>query len=86
MPDGLSDVERQSAGSAEACYAACEADEECLQYFFKPGSCNLDTVVRLGRVADAEQEDNTVSGWMLNRIEEFKQRQAPCVPAWDLNT
>lgn len=84
ISDSISDGERQSTESAEACYAACEADEECLQYFFKPGSCSLDYVVRLGRVADVE--DRTVSGWMLNRIEEFKQRQAPCVPAWDLDT
>ncbi|KAJ9654192.1 hypothetical protein H2201_009037 [Coniosporium apollinis] len=86
MWGGLSDIEKQSIESAEACYAACEADEECLQYFFKPGSCHLDKVVRLGKVVDAKKEKDTVSGWMPDRIADFKQRQPPCVPAWDLNT
>ena len=84
--DDLSDVEQESIESPASCRAACDADEECLQYFFKPGSCRLNRNVILGKVADAKKENDTVSGWMLDRIEQFRQRQPPCTPAWELNS
>jgi hypothetical protein len=84
--DDLSETEHQSIESPEACYAACEAWDECLQYFYRPGSCHLDYVVRLGKTVDAKEEEGTVSGWMPERIQQFKERQPECVPAWDLDS
>ena len=82
MWDGWSDLQKKSVESAEDCYAACEADEGCMQYLFRPGSCSHNWAIRLGHAT--EPDSDIISGWMLDRLEQFKQSQADCDPVWDL--
>ncbi|EHY60612.1 hypothetical protein ABEF92_002020 [Exophiala dermatitidis] len=83
--DSLSESEKAATGSIEACRAACEAEPQCLQFSWHPGTCKLDRSVRLGHAVEAEQE--TMSGWNLDHIERFKKLKdrEHCEIKWDID-
>lgn len=73
-----SDVDQGAHLSFANCEAACLANPQCLQYSFLDEFCYHGHVIRLGHAAATKQE----SGWMHERIAQFKQEQEPCLPRW----
>ncbi|KAI0602482.1 hypothetical protein F4775DRAFT_537415 [Biscogniauxia sp. FL1348] len=70
--DNLSENEQTSQSSFGACRSACEKDRDCVQFSLSGYSCKTSSVVRLGhKVSAAEQ---TSSGWLMDRVEEFAKR------------
>ena len=67
--------------SVDACRAACDLRDECLQFAWEPNKCRLGTVVRIGesivsgREKPSGNRDRLVSGWMVSRIERWMQHQ-----------
>lgn len=92
-----SDEQRKAAHSEEDCRAECERDQGCIQWMWKRhGSCSHNWSVKLGsevkrivKMENGEEEDTTelqvVSGWMMERIERFKEKMAStgCRPSWN---
>lgn len=80
--------------TAEACERACREKTSCLQWAWRPGSCRGDKVIRLGwalnnrpelgsaddRVVNAggEGDDKAVSGWVEDKIQDYKRQFEPC--------
>lgn len=70
---------QEAYSSFEACCAACELREDCLQYMWEPGTCNMGKVIKLGKPVDIKDDRNEVkSGWMLKRVEQFVERVDHC--------
>lgn len=82
MWDELSDLQKAAAGSMKKCKEACAEDNECVQWSFHPGTCQLQKTIKLGHLADAKLE--TTSGWMLDRVNEFKKSKKDCKPQWEI--
>ena len=70
------------AKSFDACQKACQKDTSCLQYELAGGACALSHSVRLGapRLA-ADDEHPSTAGWLLDRIDQFKGANSPCLGA-----
>ena len=80
--------------SATACERFCRRKSDCLQWAWSPGLCRGGKAIRLGwalsnRPALGSAEDRiaqagslgtkgAVSGWLLDRIAEFKEQQGSC--------
>ncbi|OQN99746.1 hypothetical protein B0A48_14516 [Cryoendolithus antarcticus] len=79
----MSDWEQRSVESQDACAAACEKmrDWGCLQWMFSPGRCYVGRVMRFGK-SDEREEAHWTSGWMGDRIAEFKKEFEHCNPKW----
>lgn len=91
-----SDEQKLAVESEENCLAQCERDEGCFQWVWKRhGSCSLNWSVKLGSLQkrtskneNGEEEDTEevqmVSGWMVERIEKFKEKMEleGCKPKW----
>ncbi|KAF1982517.1 glycosyltransferase family 31 protein [Aulographum hederae CBS 113979] len=72
-------LEGAAHASLEDCRAACEDNKQCLQYMFHHNICSLNYKVRLGerRTPEGEGErrgGSWTSGWLMERIEEYKMR------------
>ncbi|KAI9779540.1 MAG: hypothetical protein M1839_007348 [Geoglossum umbratile] len=75
--DNLSEDERwekeqaRENGTWEECKGVCEADENCLQFSFRKGSCKTLNGVKSGwKLSDS----NMKSGWMLGRIKRLSEK------------
>lgn len=80
--------------SAEACERTCRDKASCLQWAWRPGTCRGDKLVRLGWAlnnrpelgsaddmkvnAGGEGDENAISGWLKDRIEDYKKQFDPC--------
>jgi hypothetical protein len=65
--------------NAHDCLKACQADPPCLQWFYTPGKCKTGNVVRLGSSTEhGKDSGEAVSGWMMERVADFKKQQAAC--------
>ncbi|TKA25907.1 hypothetical protein B0A50_05662 [Salinomyces thailandicus] len=87
-------VESTSYESPQACEEFCREEERCLQWSWSPGLCKAGKAVQLGwalknrpalgsaddRIKHLAQEDSAkaVSGWFLDRIEDFRNAHAFC--------
>lgn len=80
----MTDFQKGSAQSSEDCRTVCEADPGCMQWSWRPGVCKHSWNIRVGH--PVEKDTETVSGWMVERIMECKQRLHDYVPVWDFNT
>jgi hypothetical protein len=72
--------------SFDACRAACDLRESCVQYAWEPNKCRLGNVVRLG---DAVNNDKRMkSGWLPQRVEKFGLSVGNCkdIDAWMMPT
>ena len=50
-----------------------------MQWFYTPGKCKTGKVVRLGSSTEhLEDSVEKVSGWMLDRIADFKKQYSSC--------
>ncbi len=77
--DDLNEIQKQSTESFEACQTACMDDGGCLQFAWHPGTCKLNYSVRMGHAIEPKEEYS--SGWILERVEAFKQGQGTCEQA-----
>ncbi|KAF2401762.1 hypothetical protein EJ06DRAFT_528918 [Trichodelitschia bisporula] len=70
--------------SAEACRAACELREPCVQFAWEPGKCRLGKEVRMGELVKAERRME--SGWLMHRVERLMSSQQGCagVQPWEV--
>lgn len=75
----LSELEQKATESESACEQVCvqETDGHCVQWMFSPGRCYLGHVIRYGKT---DESDNApwVSGWIPDRIAEYKRRLGDC--------
>ncbi|KAI9825516.1 MAG: hypothetical protein M1819_000508 [Sarea resinae] len=85
--DTLTPPEREASFSFEHCRAACIDNPECKQFKFQNQTCSLARAISRGTASapkPADQGGRVMSGWMVERVEAFKQRMGPCEPAWIL--
>ena len=77
--DKLRDFEQRAVESSGACEAACkrQPQDKCVQWMFTPGRCYLGRVIRLGRTDERESE-KWVSGWISERVKNYKNRMGDC--------
>lgn len=84
MWDDLSEPLKKSVESVKECRKACTDNTECFQWTWHPGTCKLQKSIKLGRTVDAKTE--TTSGWMLDRVKEFKKTRGSCEDAqWSVD-
>lgn len=80
--DNLSDTEQGSGGgSFEECRQTCNNDPKCIQFSLTGRTCRTSTAIKLGHqhVATAAAQEQVVSGWMVERVQEFvKRMDASC--------
>jgi hypothetical protein len=74
----VADNKKDAHESFAKCKEACELDSNCKQYSWKPGNCGLSRASRLGHSVDAK--DGVKSGWFLDRIDSFVQKNSGCAP------
>lgn len=81
--------------SPHACESACREQEQCLQWAWRSGICRAGKMIQLGwaldnrpalgsaedRIALVEgvASEGATSGWLLDRINEFRTRMGPCM-------
>jgi hypothetical protein len=84
----LSEVERKSIESFEDCREACVQKSECLQFKFKRRTCILGANIRVGKPdhdKETPESETTSSGWLLDRIAEYKAGFNSCKVNWDFD-
>ncbi|EXJ82592.1 hypothetical protein A1O3_06405 [Capronia epimyces CBS 606.96] len=81
--DSLSILEKRATKSVKQCRKACEADSGCIQFSWHPGTCKLNNAIKIGHAVDPEAE--TTSGWMLDRIDQFKNSREKCEVKWEVD-
>ncbi|KAH9863001.1 hypothetical protein J1614_010671 [Plenodomus biglobosus] len=69
---------RAAAKSFDKCSKACSSDSKCLQFEHSGTECRLGYSIRLGHHQPSEPIRTWTSGWMLGRIQAFKQAHSPC--------
>jgi hypothetical protein len=77
--ENLSENEEEGRfDSVDACRAVCVNKEECRQYSFDEGEgvCRTNVEPRLGRAAAVGRR--VVSGWIEERIREFREGMEAC--------
>jgi hypothetical protein len=62
--------------SVEACRAACDLRDSCVQYAWEPNKCRLGNVVQLGH--GVESDKRMKSGWIIQRVEKFGELVGEC--------
>jgi hypothetical protein len=73
------DEEPIAPTNADDCRKTCQAEPTCIQWFYMPGKCKTGKVIRLGSsTEDVEDSIGTVSGWMLDRIADFRRQHSAC--------
>lgn len=79
----LHDIERAAVSSPEACAEACvhQLYEDCVQWMFSPGRCYLGIDLRFGK-SDERDEEHWTSGWISEKLEQFKYRHLDCHVQW----
>ncbi|KAK4981282.1 hypothetical protein LTR66_010121 [Elasticomyces elasticus] len=72
----LTEPEKQAHKSLQRCRAACEDYEELGRHAGAEGAETVDF--------ETENQNRTVSGWMRDRIDDFRNHMKPCkpVPEW----
>lgn len=65
------------------CRRACEQKQDCMQFSLVDAECKTAAYAKLGR-RKAIYESEAQSGWMLDRIADFKTRLEMCTPVWIL--
>jgi len=80
----VSGLEKIAWKGADACKSACQANRSCLQFKFHKSVCSFGYGVRLGNKArpDEEGEDRFYSGWMVERIRDWKAGNKCSKPHW----
>lgn len=68
--------------SVGACREYCSAKHDCLQYSYRTGQCRIDRVIRFGWSTAGKEAEDVISGWMVDRINAFKQGLEPCKQEW----
>ncbi|KIX04173.1 uncharacterized protein Z518_07727 [Rhinocladiella mackenziei CBS 650.93] len=80
----LTKIQKRATRSVEHCREACEDDHDCVQWTWHPGTCKLNYSIKLGHAVGGDLE--TTSGWMMERIEEFKKARGECdEPQWQVD-
>ncbi|KAI8937951.1 hypothetical protein NX059_005633 [Plenodomus lindquistii] len=69
---------KSAAKSFDKCSRACHSDGKCLQFEHSTTECRLGYSIRLGHKHPADGDRKWTSGWMLGRIDAFKQARSPC--------
>ncbi|KAK5002000.1 hypothetical protein LTR39_006799 [Cryomyces antarcticus] len=77
----LAEDEQRSVNSFDECAVACLNKEDCKQYMWEPGRCRLGRDIRLGR-SEEKGGMGVKSGWMQDRVEDFRRSLEPCQPNW----
>ena len=79
----LRDYEENAVESQDACAEAClQMDEdECIQWMYSPGRCYLGKDIRFGK-CDEREQDHWTSGWIQDRLHNFKRRFEGCEIRW----
>jgi len=57
----------------DACRAACDLRQECVQFAWEPNKCRLGNVVKFGE--PVAQDKRMISGWVQHRVEKFGEMQ-----------
>jgi hypothetical protein len=70
-----------AAKSFEACHAACMKDTKCIQYEHFGDTCRLSHIIRLGHQQTPDGNTKWTSGWMMSRMQAFKDEQTECEAA-----
>ncbi|KAH8817410.1 hypothetical protein F5884DRAFT_874438 [Xylogone sp. PMI_703] len=68
--------------SFTGCRSACKADAKCVQYLHTKGECYLGSAFRLGGPRTAEGRRRWKSGWMLERIHDFRDKNRCTEISW----
>jgi hypothetical protein len=63
--------------SFEDCREACTKDKTCMQYNYREKECKLGDTLRKGVAQEIVK-----SGYMMERIEQFRKRNQKCTPQW----
>lgn len=81
-----SQVEKAAHASPDGCRTACENMRDCFQYsYFYEGKCILSKSFKIGYPTKHEEElvKRQTSGWLLDRIEAWVEKQGECKgPKW----
>lgn len=77
--DALRDFEQRAVESESACEEACkkQPNSKCIQWMFTPGRCYLGDVIRFGKT-DERDSESWVSGWISDRVENYKTHMGDC--------
>jgi hypothetical protein len=82
VPVGKQNVfERVAHESPDACRTACENTQDCFQYsYFYEGKCVLGRSFKIGYPTKHEEElaKRQTSGWMVDRIKAWVEKQGEC--------
>ncbi|KIW14601.1 hypothetical protein PV08_07385 [Exophiala spinifera] len=76
MWDELNELQKHSVESFDACRAACLDDGDCKQFSWHPGTCKLNESIKVGHAVETSEE--YASGWVLERVQAFKESQGTC--------
>ncbi|KAL6864125.1 glycosyltransferase family 31 protein [Trichoderma novae-zelandiae] len=76
----LSGLEMMAHLSFDSCRAACQADDECLQYRFHDGICGFGRRIIHGQPKSKEDHilQRWMSGWDVDKIEAWVQEHNSC--------
>lgn len=73
--DNMSDIEQDSDSSLEGCRKTCQSQSDCVQFSLTGRACRTATVVKLGHQRiPTPDEERVVSGWMVDRVNDFVRR------------
>ena len=62
------------------CEDACRRNPDCVQYMYNDEGCKTSNVIRLGEVDNSK---DLTSGWLTDRIEDFKaEKGGECKEDW----
>lgn len=77
--DQMSEGQKLAVESFEGCEKACEEMQGCFQFSFdkRSGKCGLSRSIRLGK-----KKATIKSGWMLSRIEMYRNERVNCRTEW----
>ena len=83
-PKDLTEEAIDATIRAFECDDFCHKDPNCVQYTYAPGECRIGHTIRIGHALSpqANSTRTTNSGWMLERVEEYRQQQQPCSVRW----
>ncbi len=80
-PADMNALEKQAHLSFEHCKAACASlDERCFQFRYTDKTCSMSRAFKMGRPVkkDAEKEKRMVSGWDMEKISQWIDKQGEC--------
>ncbi|KAJ9632988.1 hypothetical protein H2204_007378 [Knufia peltigerae] len=72
------DDKNRAGKSYEACLKACTANERCIQFEHFGHTCRLSYDIRLGHRQLPNGGKRWTSGWLMERIHDFKASHSPC--------